>query len=116
MSVARKVVDHLTPEARVERAKRRLADDIDELVEAKLAKSAAGGEWVDQKTSPLGRKKHLRLARQGKFPSKKEGRQVLVRRDDLNAYLERHGIARGTRNEDDDVEDILDTITKGGKR
>lgn len=115
MTAARKA-EQLTPDARLERAKRRIAEGIDELVDAKLALSGASAEWVDQKSSPLGRKKHLRLAREGKFPSRKEGRQVLVLRSDLNAYIEREGLARGTCNEDEDVSDILDTITSGGRR
>lgn len=106
----------LTPQARLERAKKTIAAGVDELVEARLALVSAKEEWVDQKHSPLGKRRHLELARTGKLPSKKDGRRVLVRRDDLNAYLEKHAISRGAREEDEDLDDVAAAIARGGRR
>jgi hypothetical protein len=59
-------------------------------IEAGVAKAtkAALPEWVDQNGSPLGKRRHLRLAREGKLPSKKNGRRVLVHRDDMRAFID----------------------------
>lgn len=77
----------LTPDARIDAAKRALVEAIDQLVEARLAKGAASSEWVDQTASPLGRRRHLDLVRRGVLRGVREGRRVLVRRADLEAYL-----------------------------
>jgi len=52
--------------------------------------SEGADEWVDQDSSPLKRKKYLELVRKGELKGKKVGRQVLVRRSELDAYLEAH--------------------------
>jgi hypothetical protein len=44
-------------------------------------------EYYDQNTSPLGRRRHLELARQGAFPFAKDGRRVLVLVADVRAFL-----------------------------
>jgi excisionase family DNA binding protein len=106
----------LTPEARLERAKRTIAEGISEMIEATIARGVAANEWVDQKSSPLGKNRHLALARTGKIPSKKVGQLVLIRRDDLNAYLEREGISRSRPTDEDDVLDVVERITAGGRR
>jgi excisionase family DNA binding protein len=107
---------HLTPEARLERAKRTIAEGISEMIEATIARGVAANEWVDQNHSPLGKRKHLELARAGKLPSKKVGRDVLVKRDDLNAYIQREGISRGRSVDDEDVLEIVERIAAGGRR
>lgn len=109
-------VTELTPQARLERAKKTIAAGVDELVEARLELASAKEEWVDQNHSPLGHRRHLELARKGTLPSKKHGRRVLVRRDDLNAYLEKHAISRGTREEDESLDDVAEAIARGGRR
>ena len=91
----------LTPEARIDRAKRRIADAIDELVEARIAKGAARAELVDQNASPLGRRRHLELARAGKLRAMRDGRRVLVRRVDIEAYLEEHEVSPPSVTEDE---------------
>ena len=59
--MTRRAVDTgLTPEARLERAKRTIAEGVSELVEAHLARGSAANEWIDQAHSPLGRRRHLR--------------------------------------------------------
>ena len=115
MGAARsKPSDDLTTAAIAERASRQILAGVKDLVRAEIA-AATLPEWLDQKTSPLGREKHLRLAREGKLPSRKEGRQVLVHRDDINAYIKSYP-ERGKRVEDEDVDDIVDTIVKGGRK
>lgn len=109
----------LTPAAMRERGLRMIAEGHALLTEASLAERGAANDWIDQRTSPLGRRRHLELARSGVLPSRKHGSKVLVRRDDLNAYIEREGIRRGVHeDDDDDVNDVVDTILKtgGGRR
>jgi excisionase family DNA binding protein len=60
---------------------------IDEIVNA-IEQQSTGAEWVDQKSSPLGRDRHMRLVRAGTLPGKKDGRRVLVRRADIERYLQ----------------------------
>lgn len=107
--------EDLTPEALRERALRKIIEGQSELVRAEIAIAANANDWVEQKHSPLGRRKHLQLAREGAFPSQKHGKRVLVRRADLNAYIEKHGIARGEQSETEEVDDILDTVVGGGR-
>ena len=52
-------------------------------------------QWIDQDHSPLGRWKHRQLVRDGKIDGHKVGKQFFVRRDVMNAFIERHG-AGGT--------------------
>lgn len=63
-------------------------------------------EFYDQKSSPLGRRKHLDLVRRGVLQGHKVGKRVLVCRDDVRAFIRQHG---ETSNADDsDVNDVLD--------
>jgi excisionase family DNA binding protein len=50
--------------------------------------------YYSQHDSPLGRARHLELARRGTLPANKIGRRVLVARDRVHAYIEAHGAAR----------------------
>lgn len=106
--------NELTPEARIDRAKRTIADAIDELVEARLALGSARAEFVDQDTSPLGHRKHLELVRDKKLPAVKEGRRRLVRRSDIDAYLKEHEVAAGPQT-DDDVDAMVERIVGTGR-
>ena len=74
-------------DTRIVRAKYLLAEAVAELVSAHVSKGAAAAEWVDQTSSPLGRRRHLELVRRGVLAGRKEGRRILVRRADLDAYL-----------------------------
>lgn len=56
-----------------------------------LAKLKTGEEWVDQNASPIGKRAHLEAVRRGELPGHKIGHAVLVRRVDLDAYIEKHG-------------------------
>ena len=100
----------LTPEARLDRAKRLLVEAVDELVSARLAQGLAASEWVDQKTSPLGASRHRRLCRTGKIPAVREGHRWLARRADVNAYLEANGKRPVPMESDDDVDAMIQRI------
>lgn len=102
----------LTPQAMKERGLRMIAEGQALLVEATLDERGAANDWVDQRRSPLGKRKHLELARSGALPSRKHGALVLIRRDILNAYIEGNGIRRG--DETEDVGAVVDTILKAG--
>jgi excisionase family DNA binding protein len=69
-----------------------LDEHIRAIVRDELHASATDGvdEWVDQNSSPLKRKKYLELVRKGELRESKCGRQVLVRRSELDVYLEAH--------------------------
>ena len=43
--------------------------------------------WIDQYSSPLSRRRHVELARQGAFPAHKEGRRWRALRADVDAYI-----------------------------
>lgn len=109
-------VPELSPDARIDAAKRLLVEAIDQLVEAKLAKSSGATDWIDQDASPLGRDRHLRLVRRGVLKATKDGHRRLVRRADIDAYLEAHPV-RGAvaADEEEDVQAMLKRI-EGGRR
>jgi excisionase family DNA binding protein len=66
---------------------------IAEAVRAATSRPASADEWVDARTSGLGRRTFLRLVREGEFPASKRGKAYVVRRADVDAYLERQRIA-----------------------
>jgi len=72
------------------RAKQMIAAGIEELVRVEVSKGQAAAEWIDQGSSPLGRRRHLDLVRNGALPGTRSGKLVLVRRADLDAYLAEH--------------------------
>lgn len=108
--------EDLTLEERIDRAKRAIADAIDDLVEARVARGAARAELVDQNSSPLGRRRHLELVRAGKLPATRDGRRVLVRRSDLDAYLDEHEVVRPPSTEDDVDGMVARIVGQGGSR
>ena len=83
--------------------RQRLHTLIDEIVNA-IESTATGAEWVDQETSPLGRARHCSLVRSGALPGKKDGRRVLVRRVDIERYLEKKTVIRVDEKADEDRE------------
>lgn len=105
----------LTPQARIDRAKRQIADAIDELVDARVSIGAAAVEWLDQNASPLGHRRHLDLVRDGVLRGVREGRRVLVRRTDIEAYLEER-VVQPRPIAEDDVDGMIRAITAGAKR
>ncbi|MGO9836443.1 MAG: helix-turn-helix domain-containing protein [Polyangiaceae bacterium] len=64
----------------------------------------AGADWLDQYDSPLGKRKHLELCRKGVLPCRKNGKQRLVRRRDIDAHIE--GERARVENRQQDVEEI----------
>lgn len=108
--------DELTPQAELERGQRLVTEGIAMQVKAQMRLGLATAEWVDQHTSPLGRRPHLELARTGKVESKKLHGRVLIRKSDLDAHIERNALTRGTKHDEDDVGDVLERITGTGKR
>lgn len=101
----------LTPEARLERAGRMISEGVQEMVRALTAPK----DTYDQYDSPLGKSRHLLLARQGKFPTVKTGKRVVAKREDVWAYMKREGLTRGERPDEGDVDAIVDTIVRGGR-
>ena len=79
----------LTPAMRMDLAARAPLAAIDAYVHALIATSQADQEWIDQSTSPLGKRAHLEAVRSGRLLGVKHGKRALVRRADLNAYLAR---------------------------
>jgi hypothetical protein len=74
----------------------------------------AGEDWVDQRSSPLGSRLHCRLVRSGALPGYRAGRRVLVRKADLDQYLEGHRIAPTERR--DEANEIDQLLAKMGGR
>ena len=107
----------LTPDARIDAAKRSLASAIDELIEARIAKGVTASEWVDQDSSPLGRDRHLRLIRRGVLKAVRDGHRRLVRRSDLDAYLNDHPVEarKSAASDDEDLEEMIRKIAGGSR-
>jgi hypothetical protein len=61
---------------------------IVEAVHSAMSRAGPADEWVDGRTSPLGRRAFLRLAREGAFPASLVGNKYMARRSDVDAYLE----------------------------
>lgn len=83
---------------------RQIAQAMDELIEE--------DNWIDQESSPLGRRTHCKAARSGALPARKLAGKWLARRKDIDAYIEAHGTKppaeRTEENEDRAVAEILE--------
>jgi hypothetical protein len=73
--------------------------EVDELrhlicdaVKSAVGRLGANDEWVDGRTSPLGRRAFLELAREGAFPASRVGNKLVARRSDVDAYIVRQRI------------------------
>lgn len=88
--MARRVVVEPTPRA----AMRKLADGLQRMLDGVQAilDSRDPAEWVDQYISPLGKRRHLRLVRDGKLKGYKIEGHVYVRRVEINDYIEKHPV------------------------
>ncbi len=84
--------DHLSSEARIERAKEMFLESLSTFISAHIANAVAANEWVDQRSSPFKPRRHCYLVRTGKLPGFVEGRRVWVRRADLDAYISQHKV------------------------
>lgn len=61
---------------------------IKEAVADALLTGPAADEWVDARSSGLGRRTFLRLARDGSIPVSKIGKRYVARRADVVTYVE----------------------------
>ncbi len=75
---------------------------IDQIVDA--IEATAAPEWVDQANSPLGRRRHLELARTGVLKSTKDAGKVRIRRADIDAYLLQKTVIKVDPKADEDRE------------
>lgn len=77
--------------ARVASIHRQLARLHAELAEEYEHSHATADDWIDQYHSPLGKRKHLDLVREGVLSGRKPDRvHVFVRRSAIDAYIEQH--------------------------
>lgn len=69
-------------------------------------------EFYNQNTSPLGKRRYLEAARRGAFPSFKNGKLVLARREDVDGWIasRRHP---SNQREKADLADDLDALLAG---
>jgi hypothetical protein len=71
-----------------------LAQALAPYLRQSLGSSDSGDlEYYHQNNSPLGRRRHLSLVRQGVLRGRKVGKRVLVSRHHMAAFLEEHPIA-----------------------
>jgi hypothetical protein len=75
----------------------------------RLLEEADPDDWVDQEQSPIGRRRHCELSRTGKFPSaRKVNGHWLVRRRELDAFVEGHAMASSSeKSEADEMAEVL---------
>jgi excisionase family DNA binding protein len=80
----------LPPAARKEMAARALISAVETFVHVVERDASPCDEWISQYDSPLGRRAHLKAVRAGALPGVKVGRRILVRRSDVDQYLQSH--------------------------
>jgi stalled ribosome rescue protein Dom34 len=98
----------LTPTARRELAAGALLSALDGYVREVLSGVAGANEWVDQHASPLGKRAHMEAVRRGDLRGVKHGRRILVRRAELNSFLEHRSVMHhAVRNGSDDAADAV---------
>lgn len=84
---------------------------IDEIVDA-IEATATTSEWVDQTNSPLGRRRHLLLARTGILKHSREKGHVWIRLKDIETYLVKNTVIKVDEKADEarEVARILATM------
>lgn len=82
-----------------------LASALLPYIEEELSKLNVLKNFYSQKDSPLGRRTHLELVRNGALKGSKLGKLVLVRRDVMHEYIEAHEIEPKTETPESDNED-----------
>ncbi len=100
---------------RMDRVKYRIGDVVVEAIKEMLDVDAGKTEWIDQAHSPLGRRRHLELVRTGVLRASRDGRKVLVRRVDIDAYLAKHQVIRVDENADEERE-VAKVLSTMGRR
>lgn len=84
--------ESLRPAERREAAAAMMVEGLALFVESVIESRGLTGEWVDQKSSPLGTRRHCQLARDGVLSSaRKVGRRWLVKRTELETFIASHG-------------------------
>lgn len=89
----------------------RLIDVTTEQLRELLSEVAEGVPYYTQKTSPLGKEKHLLLLKQGRIPGWQVGRTFYARKSDVHAYIEAHPVVRPADDHGPDA-DEADTIIR----
>jgi hypothetical protein len=92
----------LTPKARRELAAAALLSALDGYLRVILGDMTSANEWVDQHTSPLGKRLHMEAVRRGDLRGVKHGRRILVRRADLDSFLANRSARRRASASDPD--------------
>lgn len=65
---------------------------IEDAVASGVARAAGHDDWIDGRSSPMGHRAFLRLAREGAFPASLVGNKIIARRCAVDAYLDRERI------------------------
>lgn len=94
MTKAAATAEQLPARARKAMAASALIEAVERFVRECFRERDARDEWIDQDASPLGRRRHLALVRLGRLAAVKDGKRVLVKRSDLDAYLGEHRVVR----------------------
>jgi hypothetical protein len=97
----------LPPKLRRELAARALLGALDEYVREVVRVAVSEDDWIDQHASPLGKRAHLEAVRRGDLRGTKHGRRVLVRRSELDSFLESHP-ARNRKSEIERSDGVVD--------
>jgi hypothetical protein len=71
---------------------------------------ASDDEWLDQKSSPLGARRHCAAIRSGELPGRRIGRRYLAKRDDVEAYVKQQAKKPRKAKADDDAD--LDELAR----
>lgn len=87
---------------------------IDQILDTVLGSDNEAKEFYDQTNSPVGRRAHLALAREGTLDSYKVKRIVMIKKVDLDAYLEtrRKRIVPADIDDDAAVARVLADVSK----
>jgi hypothetical protein len=80
-------------DVRKELAVRALSSALEQYVRLTLEGVVGPDEWVSQRESPLGVRRHLEAVRRGDLPGVKAGKLILVRRVDLETYLRKREVS-----------------------
>lgn len=76
---------------------------------------APGPVYYDQTNSPLGRRRHLALAREGALPRRKVGRRVLVECAHVHAHIEAHAQEPVSSGDDGDNDVLREWGLRGAR-
>lgn len=67
---------------------------------------ALKADYYNQNNNPLGKRRFLEAARRGDFPSSKDGKLVLARRDDVDRWLASRTRPSANREKEDRGDDV----------